>query len=156
MRLSQNRLPSFGLPVVANDDERGMFRSFPPQTDGKLIAIRSQREDMADMLATACRSQGYAAAWLDPRYRLRLEGPDAILWEGSAHQLDDLQNTHHRYPSAPILALLDFPRIDDLERALRRGAAEILAKPMHLADLFNRLAALLAGDDRGKTASSNG
>ncbi len=153
IRLSQSRLPSFGLPVVANDDERIMFRNFPPQTDGKLIAIRSRRDDMADMLTSACRSQGYAAAWLDPRYRLRLEGPDAILWEGSANQLDDLQNIHRRYPSAPIMALLDFPRIDDLERALRWGAAEILAKPMHLADLFTRIAALLAGEDSGKTAS---
>lgn len=154
VRLSNHRLPSFGLPVAASEHERTLFREFPKRTEGKLIAIRSRREDMADMLATACRSQGYATAWLDPRHPLRLEGPDAILWEGSPHQLDDLQSTHIRYRSAPILALLDFPRIDDVERAITHGATEILAKPMHLDDLFTRVAALLGTHHQSKTASS--
>ena len=153
LRLSNHQLPSFGLPVAANEHERTLFREFPSRSNGKLIAIRSRREDMADMLATACRSQGYATAWLDPRYPFRLEGPDAILWEGSPHRLDDLQNTHHRYQRTPILALLDFPRIDDLERAIARGASEILAKPMHLEDLFSRVATLLDTHHTGKTAS---
>ena len=159
MRLSKNRLPSFGLPVSASDHERTLFRNLrylPQKADGKLIAVCSRREDMADMLTAACRSQGYATAWLDPRHRLRLEGPNAILWEGSANQLDDLQNTHHRYPQAPIMALLDFPRIEDLEQAIRQGAAEIMAKPMHLEDLFKRLAALLDTEQTGKIARRNG
>ena len=131
-----------------------MLRHFPARVEGKLIAIRSQREDMADMLAAACRSQGYSAAWLDPRYPLRLEGPDAILWEGSPDQLRDLQNTHHRYRQAPVLALLDFPRIDDLEQATRLGAAEILSKPTHLEDMFVRLAALLDAQQTAETTPS--
>lgn len=143
IRLAENRLPSFGLPVATSAHDRTMLRHFPARVEGKLIAIRSQREDMADMLAAACRSQGYSAVWLDPRYPVRLEGPDAILWEGSPDQLRDLQNTHHRYRQAPILALLDFPRIDDLEQATLLGAAEILSKPTHLEDMFVRLAALL-------------
>ena len=154
IRLAQNRLPSFGLPVAASDHERTMFRRFPPRAEGKLIAIRSQREDMADMLASACRSQGYSAVWLDPRYPLRLEGPEAILWEGSPDQLDDLQNTHQRYQQAPLVALLDFPRIEDVERAVQLGAVEILAKPTHLEDLFTRLADLLNGQQTLKTTQS--
>lgn len=154
VRLSNHRLPSFGLPVAASEHERTLFREFPARTEGKLVAIRNRREDMADMLASACRSQGYATAWLDPRHPLRLEGPDAILWEGSPHQLDDLQSTHFRYQRVPILALLDFPRIDDVERAITLGATEILAKPMHLDDLFTRIAALLGTHHQNKTATS--
>ena len=104
---------------------------------------------MADMLATACRDQGYSGVWLDPRHPLRLEGPDAILWEGSADCLDDLHSMHLRYRTAPILALMDFPRIEDVKRATQLGAAEILPKPTHLEDLFARLAALL-GDPQGQ------
>ena len=155
VRLSNHQLPSFGMPVAASEHERTLFRKFPTHTEGKLIAIRNRREDMADMLATACRSQGYATVWLDPRHPLRLEGPDMILWEGLTQQLDDLKNTHHRYHRTPILALLDFPRIDDVERAIAHGATEILAKPMHLEDLFTRVATLLGTQQRGKTASSS-
>ena len=57
---------------------------------------------------------------------------------------------------APIMALLDFPRIEDLEQAIRQGAAEIMAKPMHLEDLFKRLAALLDTEQTGKIARRNG
>jgi DNA-binding NarL/FixJ family response regulator len=109
---------------------------------------------MADMLASACRSQGYSAVWLDPRYPLRLEGPEAILWEGSPDQLDDLQNTHQQYQQAPLVALLDFPRIEDVERAVQLGAAEILAKPTHLEDLFSRLANLVNGQQTLETTQS--
>ncbi len=154
IRLSQNRLPSFGLPVAASEHERMIVRPFPPEAEGKLIAIRSQREDMADMLASACRSQGYSAAWLDPRYPLRIEGPDAILWEGSPNQLEDLENTHQRYWQAPLLALLDFPRIDDMDQAIRLGAAEILAKPTQLEDLFARLEGVLKAEQIPETTPS--
>ena len=144
IRCSQRELPSFGLPIVANEHERTLFRCFPPQAKDRLIAISSQREDMADMLVTACRDQGYATVWLDPHHPLRIEGPNAILWEGSPDCLDTLQKIHTRYRQAPLIALLDFPRIEDIKRATDMGAAEILPKPTYLEDLFHRLDSLLS------------
>jgi len=39
-------------------------------------------------------------------------------------------------PVAPIVALLDFPRIEDRRRALAAGAQAILSKPLQVDDLF--------------------
>ena len=142
--LRQQRLPSFGLPVIASDHERTLFRTFPPRSKDQMIAIHTHCEDMADMLATACRDQGYATVWIDPQRPLRIERPQAILWEGSPDHLDSLQRIHSRFRQAPLLALLDFPRFEDVARAIDMGASEILPKPTHLEDLFHRLASLLS------------
>ena len=51
---------------------------------------------------------------------------------------------------APLIALLDFPRIEDVERARSAGAAAVLSKPLQLEDLFWHLERVVAaGDTQG-------
>jgi DNA-binding NarL/FixJ family response regulator len=45
---------------------------------------------------------------------------------------------------APVLALMHFPRTQDVRNAARNGAAGVLSKPVQLEDLFSRLARLCA------------
>lgn len=40
---------------------------------------------------------------------------------------------------APVIALLDFPRIEDYDRAMAAGAVAVVSKPLHLDDLFWQL-----------------
>ena len=41
-----------------------------------------------------------------------------------------------RLRPAPVVAMLDFPRVEDCDRALAAGVVAVLSKPLVLADLF--------------------
>jgi CheY-like chemotaxis protein len=154
LRLSVSQLPSWGLPIVATDDERALFCHIRAKPKRELIAVRSHCFDMADMLVSVCRRQGYAAVWLDPLHPPRVDGPAAVLWEGNPRGFDDLRAVRGRYPQIPLLALLDFPRWEDVERAKQIGAVSVLAKPLSLDDLFGRLVDILDGFYSNKNSPS--
>jgi CheY-like chemotaxis protein len=42
-------------------------------------------------------------------------------------------------PATPIVAIVDFPRVEDRDRAMAAGAAAVLSKPLLLDDLFWQL-----------------
>ena len=70
---------------------------------------------------------------------LRVGGATAILWDGSdcrGEECEELRRLAAAMAPTPLVALLDFPRIEDFERAEAAGAAAVLSKPLQLADLF--------------------
>jgi len=48
------------------------------------------------------------------------------------------------HPETPILALIDFPRWEDVRQVELLGPAAVLSKPLNLEDLFSRLEDLLS------------
>lgn len=143
-RLASAQLPAWGLPTTATDAERAMLPRRQVPATGGLIAIRSQSYDFVDMLCEACQRQGYGTVWLDPRRRApRIDGPTAILWDGAPGTLSDLETVRATYPHSPILALVDFPRWEDVRQAEAAGAGAVLAKPFLLDDLFLLLDAMI-------------
>jgi CheY-like chemotaxis protein len=120
---------------------------------------RSLAVDAADFavfetLAAVLAPFGWQCHWR-PRGRRNENTPvatlDAAVWDGA--QLSDIElnalrefmeSIHATNPAAPIIALLDFPRVEHLTAARCAGAAAILAKPYQLAQLVNELERLTA------------
>jgi hypothetical protein len=138
-RLAQGECPAWGLPVTASEEERLLAEavvSWPPRHG--LIAICARSFDVAEMLATACRSCGYATVWLRPSRPGRVTGVAAAVFDGSDlcdPESDDLRRLAASIRPAPVVALLDFPRVEDRDRALASGATAVLSKPLQLGDL---------------------
>ena len=139
-RLAQGECPAWGLPVTASEEERLLAEAdapWPPRQG--LVAIHARSFDVADMLAAACRGCGYATVWLRPPRPARVAGVAAALFDGSdlrGPEGDQLQQLAAALRPAPVVALLDFPRVEDRDRAVSLGAAAVLSKPLHLGDLL--------------------
>jgi hypothetical protein len=139
-RLAAGRPSAWTLPLTATEEDRLLAdaeRPLPARSG--LIAIAARSFAMADFLAAACRRCGYATAWLRPPGALRVGGAKAVVFDGSdcrgaEHQ--ELRRLAAAMAPAPLLALLDFPRIEDFDRCRAAGAAAVLSKPLLLADLF--------------------
>jgi hypothetical protein len=114
-----------------------------------LIAIRAGYGETADALADALRRAGYATVWQPPgRSVATIRGAVAGIWEGGQlndRESDDLSSFCRRMASdsAPVIALLDFPRRDRVVHALRIGAAAVLSKPWLNVDLIATLQATI-------------
>ncbi|MDY0165102.1 MAG: response regulator [Thermoguttaceae bacterium] len=147
-RIQSNRPAAWSLPATATEEERLLLESSDPLPTGAgLIAVRSRSFEMADWLCEACRRQGYATVWLDRRRIPRIEGAAAALLDMADAGPDDLAELEAlaaQLRPAPVLALMHFPRTQDVRNAARNGAAGVLSKPVQLEDLFSRLARLCA------------
>ena len=131
------RLPGWGLPETAADEERLLARAARrwPSRSG-LIAIASRRFDTAELHGEACRLRGYSTAWLkNGEDLLRIGRPALVIWDGDTDQMAELSSIRAN-SSAPIVALIDFPRADDVRRATEAGAAAVLSRPTSWDCLF--------------------
>ena len=142
-RLLDGRCSSWVLPATATDEERLLAQDFrpPPQRDG-LIVIHARRFETHDWLSTACRRHGYSTAWLRPSEPIRVDGARAALFDatdGNPDETAQLTRLSLELDHIPILALLDFPRVENRDRTLAAGAAAVLSKPLLLDDLFWQL-----------------
>lgn len=143
-RLAADRLPLWGLPTTCTEDERIMSGlGTRPHTTPKLIAIYSRSNDMADMLCDACAKEGHLPVWADPRRPFHIVAAQAVIWDGTGEAFSELSNVSARLPSVPILALIDFPRLDEVETLMRNGAAAVTSVPFLLGDLFIQLDQLI-------------
>ena len=147
------RCPDWSRP----DDPRYRTEfSNPPRSEpgrprprrGPILLHTSHRET-AHALADTLRRIGHATAWQQTgRTTPTIRGAIAGIWEGgqlSDREADDLSQFCRRLSAeaAPIVALLDFPRRDRVERAIELGAAAVLGKPWLNADLVATLQAVV-------------
>jgi DNA-binding NarL/FixJ family response regulator len=139
-RLAAGRRSAWALPITATEEERLLADATEPlPMRSGLIAISSRSYAMADWLAAACRHCGYSTVWLRPPRPVRVRGAAAVLMDGSrcrGEQCDELRQLAAATAPAPLVALLDFPRIEDVDRARCAGAAAVLSKPFQVEDLF--------------------
>ena len=139
------RWAGLGMGAAGDRHRRGTApgpkrRPAPPRQG--LIALCVRRFEMHDWLATACRRQGYSTVWLRPGEPIRVDGVRAVVFDGTDCGPDEvvqIERLSAELRPAAILALLDFPRIEDHDRALAAGAAAVLSKPLLLDDLFWQL-----------------
>ena len=148
-RLRDGVCSSWALPITASEEERFLaMADVPlPRREG-LIAIATPQFEMQDWLSTACRRSGYATVWLRPDRPVRIEGARAAIFDASGStgdKLAALRRLAAALASAPIVALWDFPRVEDRDRALAAGARAVLSKPLVLEDLFWQIDKLLVG-----------
>jgi len=147
-RLSRGICCSWGLPATASEEERllaAVDTSWPAR-EGR-IAIRSPEFEMQGWLAAACRKRGYATEWLRPPAAAPSEDVTAAIFDAVEcveDELTDLDRLAATVAPAPVIALLEFPRVEDRQRALAAGAAAVLSKPLLIDDLFWQMDRLLA------------
>jgi DNA-binding NarL/FixJ family response regulator len=69
-------------------------------------------------------------------------GAVAAIFDGGEfrqREAEELRDLVAALPSVPVVALLEFPRIEDYRRALDCGARAILSKPLLVDDLYWQL-----------------
>lgn len=141
-RLSDGFGSTWGLPATASEEERFLSMAAGPiQPCGArgLIAIHTPWFDMYDWLSAACRCRGYSTVWLREDRARGVTGVQAGIFDATecrAEEEASLACLAAAIRPAPVVALLDFPRFDDCDRALRAGAAAVLSKPLLIDDLY--------------------
>ena len=147
-RLGSGQTSNWSLPITASEEERLLAmadRPWPPRRG--LVAIRSPWAQMHAWLADACRLRGYTSVRLPAAagQSARIAAVDVLLFDGTDgedHELIELARLAASVRPAPVVVLLDFPRVEDRDRVLAAGAAAVLAKPLLLEDLFWQLDAV--------------
>lgn len=146
-RMGRGECSSWGLPVTATEEERLLLAAdCPVSRQEGLIAIYTQPPEMQEWLSATLRSRGCSTVWLRPPHPTHLQGASAAIFDGSDCRGEELRQLEHLAATlcpAPIIALLDFPRIEDYHRAMAAGASALISKPLHVEDLFWQLDRLL-------------
>lgn len=138
--MAEGRAGAWSLPMTATEEERllaGDTAAEPAMSGLALVAARDR--DMADWLSAACRKCGLATVWHQGQQPLRAAGVDVVIYDATsptAYELREIADLRGSMPKAQLIALLDFPRIEDAVRARRAGADEVMSKPLMVADLW--------------------
>jgi DNA-binding NarL/FixJ family response regulator len=139
-RIAQGRVSSWTLPATATEEERLLTTSeFPLPTGQGLVAIHTPHASMAEWLSAACRLGGYSTVRLDGPRWAQVAGVAAGVFDATdlgPLESERLTRMAHQLGRPPIVALLDFPRTTDRDRALACGATAVLSKPLVLEDLL--------------------
>jgi CheY-like chemotaxis protein len=146
-RLRRGDCATWALPITAGEEERFLLLADQPleKREG-LIAVWAPQFDVQSWLTAACSRRGYSTVWLRPHRPARVEDVTAAIFDGNecrGEEIESLRELAETVGPVPIVALLDFPRVEDRNRALAAGAAAVLSKPLLIDDLFWQLDRLL-------------
>jgi hypothetical protein len=114
-----------------------------------VVAIRTDVRETADSLADALNDAGIASTWQCRLNRVTtVRGATAGIWVGgqlSDSEVADLRAFSRSIASAQsnIVALLDFPRRDSVDRVREVGAAAVLGMPWNNTDLITTIDTLV-------------
>ena len=142
-----NRCPDWARPSGQILRQREPGR---PRPRSGLVVLRTPQRHNADALADILNQAGHSTTWQPhDRARAHTRGALAGIWDGG--QLSDAENaelaafcTQMSRDGAPVVALLDFPRRDCVDRAYEAGASAVLGKPYLNSDLLATLEAVAA------------
>jgi CheY-like chemotaxis protein len=150
-----NRCPDWARPIGQSPRQSEPDR---PRPRSGLIVLRTPQRDNADALADVLNHAGHSTAWQRyNRAQAHTRGALAGIWDGG--QLSDAETaelaafcTQMSRDSAPVVALLDFPRRDRVDQAYEAGASAVLGKPYLNADLIAMIEAIAAASHRKRAA----
>ena len=123
-----------------------------------LVAIDATDFAVFETLAASLSGDGWQCVW-QPRHRPSLidpsHAPAAGIWDGSqlhASEAESLAAFSARLKQydAPVVALLDFPRVEHIEMVSKAGAAGVLGKPYQVVHLCKALEQLTAAATRAR------
>jgi hypothetical protein len=143
-RRSSDVPPHWSLPVTANEEDRMLLASREELCPGEgVVAIVASSSSVAHWISDACRKQGYTplrceAAAIAGRFR----GLRAAIWDGDLDaDVEQLRSLVVAIRPAPVVALLAFPRPEEVAACLAAGATAVLSKPLRMEELFARVSA---------------
>jgi CheY-like chemotaxis protein len=148
-RVRAGTCPTWSLPITASEEERLLLLAEEPiaKREG-LIVLWTPDFEMQDWLGAACARRGYSTAWFLPHRPVPAEQATAAVFDGNecrGEERSSLEQLADALGPVPIVALLDFPRVDGRDRALAAGAQAVLSKPFLIDDLFWQIDRLLKG-----------
>lgn len=163
--IARGGTPAWSAPL--DDPRAGQASAIDPSAvesrERGMVAVDAVDFAVFETLAAALAPWGWGSAWT-PRHRPELfqtgeptVPPVAGIWDGgqlSENELASLaafaarlQRTNDGERDAdrrpPVIALLDFPRVEHLAAVQHAGGAAILAKPYQVAHLANELERLV-------------
>jgi hypothetical protein len=139
------------LPITASNEERWLSVAAhrrPAFSDGLLVVVMSHDASLADAISSACQTSGLTTLCTTPDSLLQSHGPTLVVYDAQpdfARRAHEIRGIKQRMPDADILALIDFPRIEERHQVLDLGATEILSKPFVVDHLLTRIALCVSG-----------
>ena len=109
-----------------------------PRRQG-LIAIHAPTFLDYRAISEACGQVGYSTAWCSPAQPLHASGFAAAIYDGIAADgptLRSIGDVVQQLQPKPVVALLDYVRRQDFDRAMAAGVAAVVAKPLLTHDLL--------------------
>lgn len=140
-----SRVSSWELPRTASEPERTetTLAALPPPASG-VVAIFTPSALLFDGLSAACQKVGYATLWCPGDRRHGFGGATAAIWDGTFQgrvDFEQLNRISNRLVDVPVIALLSFPRHDQVRRARTSGADAVVSSPFMLVDIWNAIRA---------------
>jgi DNA-binding NarL/FixJ family response regulator len=146
-RIAAGKASTWGLPITAGDEERLLAASHQPFAVKKgHVAVSTPLFDMQDWLQRICRRRGYSTSWIRPHRPVERGPATAAVFDADeccGKELDALKRLVDALEPAPVVTLMDFPRLESRDRALAAGARAVLSKPLLVEDLFWQLDRLI-------------
>jgi DNA-binding NarL/FixJ family response regulator len=102
-----------------------------------VVALATRMPEMANWLSAACRERGFAVVWQRWPGVSHVAGAAAAIFDATdlnTGESDELRRFVAAVHPTPVTVLLDFPRIEDCERARSAGARTVVSKPMNVDD----------------------
>jgi hypothetical protein len=159
-RAARGQPPIWSLPSTATDDERLLAISdshkvLPSDRPTRgLIAILLRNGVMARALCDAAPTHGYACVWLPNGRERYVSGVQAAVWDAPA-QVESWPNRlaeiRRQWHGVPIVAIVNFPRIEDVVRLRAGGVAAVVSQPLLLDDLFWQIERVGRGESAAPT-----
>lgn len=152
---SSYRLLRMPRTITANEQYERLARTASALRQG-LIAIHTQTVRMYEALGDACAQAGLATVWFPPARPAHSSGAAAAIWEGvsaDGQEMGAIREVVGQHAPAPVIALLDFVRHEDIARLMAIGASRVLAKPFLLNDLLWQLEQALDGTTKPRAVS---
>jgi CheY-like chemotaxis protein len=146
-RFLVGRTGPWSIPTLCTDEERSLQAATQsaPSLDG-LFVIRTFVYETWSSLADLLSSAGASVYWLLSAGD-QVRGAKAIIWDIAGdddRELEELTTAKRRL-AAPVIALMGFPRADDVERLRAREIASVVAKPFAADELLGVLERLASG-----------
>jgi CheY-like chemotaxis protein len=133
--------PTWTLPLTATADERLLAAAdewFARRRAGTIVICAASARAAA-ALADLCLAAGYNTLVAAEDARFHIAGAAAVLWDTTVGRMADataVGELQSRAGGAPLLAIVGFPRFDDVELARRAGIAAVISKPFLAGDLL--------------------
>ena len=133
------------------------YAVIPAAANPALMAVACADVTTFDGMADVLQQLGNSAVWLPPRGRVRLAGVNGLLWCDRVDSVSDrrrLEQTRQLCGPCPTVAVLDFPRLDEIERLQRLGVSQVVSRPFSHSDLSEALKSSSIIGSSGLSASA--
>jgi CheY-like chemotaxis protein len=145
----QSGYGSWSLARTASDADRLLSPAGPSAGAAPrgMLVLRAASHVTYETLSDVCSAAGWSSIWWPPRQPLRTCRPAALVLDAECwtrREQDELAAAAADLAPAPTLALVGFPRIQDVESWRAPGISAVVSKPFLNEDLLAALTSTAA------------